>query len=82
MVAKKLETKIRDALLTASRSHLPSGLFAQDSTGLSNLQRPRMYPKILISSVCSNRFSSTYPRQKCRPRLNALPWMDIPGSCL
>ncbi|CAL1693989.1 unnamed protein product [Somion occarium] len=39
MVAKKLETKIRDAILSASRSHAPS-LFAQDSTGLSNLQRP------------------------------------------
>jgi sec1 family domain-containing protein 1 len=42
MIAKKLETKIRDALLTASRSHGSSpALFAQDSSGLSNLQRPR-----------------------------------------
>ncbi|KIM88940.1 hypothetical protein PILCRDRAFT_813938 [Piloderma croceum F 1598] len=41
MIAKNLETKIRDALLTASRSHGTStSLFAQDSTGLSNLQRP------------------------------------------
>ncbi|KAJ3761907.1 Sec1-like protein [Lentinula raphanica] len=39
MVAKKLDTKIRDALITASRSH-SSSLFAQDATGLSNLQRP------------------------------------------
>ncbi|KAH8099277.1 Sec1-like protein [Cristinia sonorae] len=39
MIAKKLETKIRDAILSASRSHTPS-LFAQDATGLSNLQRP------------------------------------------
>ncbi|KAI0931272.1 hypothetical protein AcW1_001280 [Taiwanofungus camphoratus] len=39
MIAKKLETKIRDAILSAARSHAPS-LFAQDSTGLSNLQRP------------------------------------------
>ena len=39
MIAKKLETKIRDAILSASRSHSPS-LFAQDATGLSNLQRP------------------------------------------
>ncbi|KAF5368453.1 hypothetical protein D9758_002142 [Tetrapyrgos nigripes] len=39
MVAKKLETKIRDALLTASRSHT-SSLFSQDATGLSTLQRP------------------------------------------
>lgn len=39
MVAKKLETKIRDALITASRSH-SSSLFSQDATGLSNLQRP------------------------------------------
>jgi hypothetical protein len=43
MIAKNLETKIRDALLTASRSHGSSAsLFAQDSTGLSNLQRPRL----------------------------------------
>ncbi|PBK76913.1 Sec1-like protein [Armillaria solidipes] len=40
MVAKKLETKIRDALITASRSHSSTGMFAQDATGLSNLQRP------------------------------------------
>ncbi|RDB29480.1 Protein sly1 [Hypsizygus marmoreus] len=43
MIAKKLETKIRDAILTASRSHggpSSSSFFAQDSTGLSNLQRP------------------------------------------
>ncbi|KAF5392412.1 hypothetical protein D9757_002328 [Collybiopsis confluens] len=39
MVAKKLETKIRDALITASRSH-SSSLFSHDATGLSNLQRP------------------------------------------
>ncbi|KAG6846107.1 hypothetical protein H0H87_006471 [Tephrocybe sp. NHM501043] len=43
MIAKKLDTKIRDALLTASRSTTSSAstLFAQDATGLSNLQRPR-----------------------------------------
>ncbi|KAJ7632432.1 Sly1 vesicle trafficking sec1-like protein [Roridomyces roridus] len=42
MVAKKLETKIRDALLTASRSHSPnsSALFSQDASGLAGLQRP------------------------------------------
>ncbi|KAF8167473.1 Sly1 vesicle trafficking sec1-like protein [Crassisporium funariophilum] len=41
MIAKKLETKIRDAILSASRTHSSStSLFAQDSTGLSNLQRP------------------------------------------
>ncbi|KAF9024123.1 Sec1-like protein [Hymenopellis radicata] len=41
MVAKKLEGKIRDAIITASRSHGSStNLFAQDTTGLSNLQRP------------------------------------------
>ncbi|KIY52028.1 Sec1-like protein [Fistulina hepatica ATCC 64428] len=42
MVAKKLEIKIRDALLTASRSHsAPSStLFSQEVSGLSNLQRP------------------------------------------
>lgn len=42
MVAKKLEVKIRDAILTASRSTNPSNaLFTSDSTGLSSLQRPR-----------------------------------------
>ncbi|KAF5384990.1 hypothetical protein D9615_001187 [Tricholomella constricta] len=42
MIAKKLDTKIRDAILTASRqNYTPSStLFAQDATGLSNLQRP------------------------------------------
>ncbi|CCL98104.1 uncharacterized protein FIBRA_00098 [Fibroporia radiculosa] len=39
MIAKKLETKVRDAILSAARSHTTS-IFAQDSTGLSNLQRP------------------------------------------
>lgn len=43
MVAKKLEVKIRDALLSASRAHGPTtSLFSQDSAGLSNLQRPCM----------------------------------------
>lgn len=42
MIAKKLETKIRDAILSAARSHTTS-IFAQDSSGLSNLQRPRMF---------------------------------------
>jgi len=41
MVAKKLETKIRDALLSTSRSHgSATSPFYQDTTGLSNLQRP------------------------------------------
>ncbi|KAN0100424.1 Sec1-like protein [Tylopilus felleus] len=41
MVAKKLDVKIRDALLSASRAHGPTAsLFSQDSSGLSNLQRP------------------------------------------
>ncbi|KAI5123597.1 hypothetical protein M0805_003414 [Coniferiporia weirii] len=43
MIARKLEAKIRDAILTTSRSHsAPSGsaLFTQDISGLSNLQRP------------------------------------------
>ncbi|GJE85860.1 Sec1-like protein [Phanerochaete sordida] len=39
MIAKKLEQKIRDAILSASRSQSTS-LFTQDSSGLSNLQRP------------------------------------------
>ena len=44
MVSRKLETKIRDALLTSSRTQNTSSpsLFAHDSSGLSNLQRPRM----------------------------------------
>lgn len=40
MVAKKLEQKIRDALLTSSRTHGTTTLFSQDSSGLSSLQRP------------------------------------------
>ncbi|KAH9898282.1 Sec1-like protein [Cubamyces lactineus] len=39
MIAKKLEQKIRDAILSSARSHT-SSLFAQDASGLSNLQRP------------------------------------------
>ncbi|KAI0066501.1 Sly1 vesicle trafficking sec1-like protein [Artomyces pyxidatus] len=39
MIAKKLETKIRDSIITASRSQ-GSSLFTQDAGGLSNLQRP------------------------------------------
>ncbi|KAI0825012.1 Sec1-like protein [Trametes gibbosa] len=39
MTAKKLEQKIRDAILSSARSHTTS-LFAQDASGLSNLQRP------------------------------------------
>jgi hypothetical protein len=58
MIAKKLETKIRDALLTASRSHdASSSIFAQDATGLSNLQRPRPYfhPRLLERKKNSSR---------------------------
>ncbi|OJA12345.1 hypothetical protein AZE42_02785 [Rhizopogon vesiculosus] len=41
MIAKKLEIKIRDAILSASRTHgATASLFAQDASGLSNLQRP------------------------------------------
>lgn len=41
MIAKKLEIKIRDAILSASRIHGATvSLFAQDASGLSNLQRP------------------------------------------
>ena len=43
MVARKLEQKIRDAIISSSRSHGSSTLFAHDSTGLSNLQRPCAY---------------------------------------
>jgi hypothetical protein len=42
MIAKRLEGKIRDAILSSSRSHASTtNLFVQDSTGLSTLQRPR-----------------------------------------
>jgi hypothetical protein len=42
MVAKKLEGKIRDAILSAARpGSSTTSLFASDATGLSNLQRPR-----------------------------------------
>ncbi|KAG2154584.1 Sec1-like protein [Suillus clintonianus] len=41
MIAKKLDIKIRDAILSASRTHgATSSLFSQDASGLSNLQRP------------------------------------------
>ncbi|KAL5519006.1 SLY1 [Sanghuangporus vaninii] len=43
MIARKLETKIRDAILTSSRSHsstVSTVPFSQDSSGLSTLQRP------------------------------------------
>ncbi|KAK7015024.1 Sly1 vesicle trafficking sec1-like protein [Favolaschia claudopus] len=43
MIAKKLETKIRDALLSASRGHShpnSTALFSQDASGLAGLQRP------------------------------------------
>ena len=40
MVARKLDQKIRDAIISSSRSHGSSTLFSHDSTGLSNLQRP------------------------------------------
>ncbi|KAH8120257.1 Sly1 vesicle trafficking sec1-like protein [Phellopilus nigrolimitatus] len=43
MIARKLEMKIRDAILSTSRSQSSASgsmFFAQDSSGLSNLQRP------------------------------------------
>lgn len=51
MIARKLETKIRDAILTSSRSPGTSGLFSQDSTGLSNLQRPRKWVLVFQCSL-------------------------------
>ena len=52
MIAKKLETKIRDVLLSASRTHASaSSLFAQDSTGFSTLQRPRKLHHLLASTL-------------------------------
>lgn len=65
MIAKKLEQKIKDALLTASRAGPGSvALFTQDTTGLSNLQRPRKY---IIHSISSSPLlicfvSTSYPR--------------------
>ena len=41
MIAKKVETKIRDSIITASRSQGSSSLFSQEPGGLSTLQRPR-----------------------------------------
>jgi hypothetical protein len=41
MIAKKVETKIRDSVITASRSQGSSSLFSQEPGGLSTLQRPR-----------------------------------------
>lgn len=41
MIAKKLETRIRDAIVMTTRGQSgSSNLFASDTTGLSNLQRP------------------------------------------
>lgn len=49
MVAKKLEVKIRDAILTASRStNTSNALFAPDSSGLSSLQRPRAFQLLIF----------------------------------
>jgi len=48
MVARKLEQKIRDAIISSSRSHGSSTLFTHDSTGLSNLQRPCAYGFLYI----------------------------------
>src|SRR6266403_2155326 len=41
MIAKKVETKIRDSIITASRSQGSTSLFSQEQGGLSTLQRPR-----------------------------------------
>jgi hypothetical protein len=58
MIAKKLEIKIRDAILSASRTHgATASLFAQDASGLSNLQRPRMfYPDSIPPAPLLNPF--------------------------
>lgn len=50
MVSRKLETKIRDALLSNSRTstlQAPNGSFTQDVNGVSNFQRPRELLNIL-----------------------------------
>ncbi|KAG2159609.1 Sec1-like protein [Suillus bovinus] len=57
MIAKKLDIKIRDAILSASRTHgATSSLFAQDASGLSNLQRPLLLildrNVDLVSMIC------------------------------
>ncbi|KAG1904886.1 Sec1-like protein [Suillus fuscotomentosus] len=50
--SKKLDIKIRDAILSASRTHgATSSLFAQDASGLSNLQRPHVNID-LVSMIC------------------------------
>lgn len=86
MVAKKLEVKIRDAILTASRSTNPSNaLFAPDSTGLSSLQRPRTFKIFLYHSflsLTSGDPSSADPRPQRRFDFHRLSWLDVPSSTL
>lgn len=62
MIAKKLETKIRDAILSGVRSHgsSSSSLFSQDSTGLSNLQRPRRSSLIYMELYLTGTRSFTH----------------------
>lgn len=43
MIAKRLDAKIRDAIVTSSRSaSTHANLFASDAFGYASLQRPRM----------------------------------------
>lgn len=61
MIAKKLDTKIRDAILSSARSTSGSGLFAQDSSGLGALQRPGGFQmSVLCDDVNNHRLCFTY----------------------
>ena len=64
MIAKKVETKIRDALISSTRSN--SSLFSQDTTGLSTLQRPRLSLFMPLHPIHTHSICSTpHRRQKC-----------------
>ncbi len=48
MIAKKVEMKIRDSIITASCSQGSSSLFSQEPSGLSTLQRPHQCASQLL----------------------------------
>lgn len=84
MIAKKLETSIRDAILTASRANGPS-LFSQDSAGLSNLSRPRTSTLriiLLLFSILTGNYSPPSSRQEHRSRTYGLTRVDVSSTCL
>lgn len=85
MVAKQLETKIRDAILSASRAGASSStLFAQDATGLSNLQRPRTSTSLPLYTAysCLTRRSAIDFGPQYRSGFHDLAWMDISSTCV